>query len=243
MIQFSEIKKPSDIPVFPLGLSFFDPYLEHYTKEVLDVGGEVYTAEDSENILGVLMYDGYEKTGCIYTRSREIFDHFCRLKPSSFLYAEIDASDIPREVFNIQTLNLEGATINHGFRYEVSSPTPKEIERFMLATHPNVNPLWSHVALMNGEKCFVVKLDGKIVGCAWVSLVNRIGWLHTQYVKPQYRRIGIATDLFYARLLWLKMKGAKSVFSEISANNIASSGVEKKANMLPCGGRVYMYLT
>jgi hypothetical protein len=62
-------------------------------------------------------------------------------------------------------------------------------------------------------------------------------------VKPQYRRIGIATDLFYARLLWLKMKGAKSVFSEISVNNIASSGVEKKANMLPCGGRVYMYLT
>jgi hypothetical protein len=60
-------------------------------------------------------------------------------------------------------------------------------------------------------------------------------------VNPQYRRIGIGEDLLYARLLWLKLKENRLAFSEISENNIASSAVARKANMLPCG-HVYMYL-
>jgi ribosomal protein S18 acetylase RimI-like enzyme len=241
MFQFSEIKKPSEIPVFPSGLSFFDPYLEYYIREAFGIGGEVQIATDSNKILGLFIYDSYEKTGSIYTHSMEVFDYFCKLKPSSFLFAEIDTNKFVREVFNIHMLSLEGE-LSHTFKYEVSPPKLNEIERFMLFTHPSVNPLWPRVALNNGDKCFVVKLDRKYVGCGWVSLVNGIGRLHTLYVNSQYRRIGIATDLLYARLLWLKLKGARSVFSEISENNIAASSVARKAQMVPCS-RMYMYMT
>jgi ribosomal protein S18 acetylase RimI-like enzyme len=241
MLKFLEIEKSSDIPIFPSGLSFFDPYLEHYTKEVLGVGGKIQIATSSERILGLFLYDEYEKTGSIYTRSKKIFDHFRKLESSSFLFAEIDTSQIVREVFDIYMLNLEGV-LSHSFKYVVSTPKLDEIERFMRFTHPSVNPLWSCVAISNGDKCFIVKLDGRCVGCAWVSLVNGIGRLHTLYVDPQYRRIGIGEDLLYARLLWLKFKGARLAFSEISENNIASAIVARKANMFSCG-RVYMYMT
>ena len=241
MLKFLEIEKSSDIPIFPSGLSFFDPYLEHYTREVLGVGGKIQIATSSERILGLFLYDEYEKTGSIYTRSKKILDYFRKLESSSFLFAEIDTSQIAREVYDIYMLNLEGVS-SHSFKYVVSTPKFDEIERFMRFTHPNVNPLWSCVAISNGDKCFIVKLDGKCVGCAWVSLVNGIGRLHTLYVDPQYRRIGIGEDLLYARLLWLKFKGARSAFSEISENNIASAMVARKANMFSCG-RVYMYMT
>jgi ribosomal protein S18 acetylase RimI-like enzyme len=241
MLKFLEIEKSSDIPVFPSGLSFFDPYLKHYAREVLGVGGKIQIATSNERILGLFLYDEYEKTGSIYTGSKKIFDYFRKLEPSSFLFAEIDKSQIAREVFDIYTLNLEDA-LTHSFKYEVSTPKLNEIERFMRLTHPGVNPLWSRVALNNGNICFIVKLDGKCVGCAWVSLVNGIGRLHTLYVNPQYRRIGIGEDLLYARLLWLKLKGARIAFSEIAENNIASVTVARKASMLSCG-RVYMYTT
>jgi ribosomal protein S18 acetylase RimI-like enzyme len=240
VLQFSEIKKSSDIPAFPSGLSFFDPYLEYHAREVLSVGGDVQIAKSSERIVGLFLYDSYEKTGSIYTRFREVFDRFQGLKPSNFLFSEIDNGNIAREVFDIYVLNLE-APVSHAFKYELSQPKIEEIERFMLYTHPNMNPSWPRVALNNGDRCFVVKLDGKCVGCAWVSSVNGVGRLHTLYVNPQYRRIGIGEDLLYARLLWLKLKENRLAFSEISENNIASSAVARKANMLPCG-HVYMYL-
>ena len=194
-----------------------------------------------DKILGLFLYDNYEKTGSIYTRSEELFDYFCKLKPSSFVFAEIDTNKFVREVFNIHMLNLEG-DLHHVFKYKVSQPTLGEIEHYLSFTQPDIDPLWPRVALKNGDKCFIVKFDGQCVGCGWVSLVNGIGRLHTLYVNAQYRRMGIATDLLYARLFWLKLKGARSVFSEISENNIASSSVEKKVQMLPYS-RMYMYMT
>ena len=241
LFQFLEIEELSDIPTFPSGLSFFDPYLEYFVREVLGIGGEVQIAMSSGEIVGLFLYDDYEKTGSIYTQFIDIFDYFCKLKPSSLLYAEIDTNKIAREVFDIFMSNLEG-TLGHVFKYEISSPKLEEIEQFMRYTHPNLNPSWTRVALNNGDKCFTIKLDGKIVGCGWASSVNGMGRLHTLYVSQQYRRMGIGEDLLYARLLWLKLNGNKLAFSEISENNIASSMVSRKANMFP-RGHVYMYMT
>ncbi len=84
-----------------------------------------------------------------------------------------------------------------------------EIEQFMASTHPGINKKWVKVALKNGERCFIVRLSNEIAGLGWVSLVNGIGRLHSLYVKPQYRRIGIGEDIFNARLLWLKSKRAR----------------------------------
>jgi ribosomal protein S18 acetylase RimI-like enzyme len=238
LFQVSEIKDSSDIPRFPPGLSFFDPYIEYHIREVLGVGGEAYVARDPDRVLGVFIYDDYEKTGTLYSQSIEAFNYFRELKPSSFLFAEVQAN-LTREVFDIYSLKLEDPLPFH-FKYELDSPKLDEIEHFMLDTHPNVNPSWCRVALLNGDKCFVVRFKDKCVGCAWVSLTKGVGRLHTLYVKSRYRRMGIGEDLLYARLLWLKLKTARLAFSEISENNIASTSLARKANMHSTG-HVYLY--
>src|SRR5277367_3349642 len=94
-----------------------------------------------------------------------------------------------------------------------------EIEQFMISTHSGLNRRWVNVALKNGDRCFTVRFGNEIAGVGWLSIVNRIGRLHSLYVRPQFRRIGIGEDILFARLLWLKSKNARRAFSEISRNN------------------------
>jgi hypothetical protein len=74
----------------------------------------------------------------------------------------------------------------------------------------------------------------------WLSIVNGIGRLHTLHVRPQFRKIGIGEDILYARLLWLKSKHARSVFSEISRDNSSSSKIAMKGHMT-VSGQVFQY--
>jgi GNAT superfamily N-acetyltransferase len=115
-----------------------------------------------------------------------------------------------------------------------------EIEQFMVLAHPGVNRRWIRVALKNGDKCFVVRLGSEVAGLGWVSFVKDIGRIHSLFVKPQFRRLGIGEDILYARLLWLKSKHARSAFSEISRYNSSSVRIESKAQMKVCG-QVFQY--
>jgi GNAT superfamily N-acetyltransferase len=110
----------------------------------------------------------------------------------------------------------------------------------MALAHPGMNRRWVRVALKNGDKCFTVRLDTEIVGLGWVSLVGSIGRIHSLFVKPQFRKLGIGEDILYARLLWLKSKHARSAFSEISRHNSPSTRIGSKAQMRVCG-QVYQY--
>src|SRR5690348_9341548 len=85
---------------FDRELSFFEPYIHHWIREILEVGGEVYVARTPEEILsGVFLYDKFEKTGTICTRSRDVFDYFYNLKPLNSVYAEIHAEH-PKETYD-----------------------------------------------------------------------------------------------------------------------------------------------
>ncbi len=110
----------------------------------------------------------------------------------------------------------------------------------MVSTHPGLNEHWVDVALKQGERCFIVRLDKEIAGWGWLSIVNGNGRLHSLYVKPQFRRIRIGEDILYARLLWLKSKGAHSAFSEISRHNSPSSRIALKGQMTACG-QIFQY--
>jgi GNAT superfamily N-acetyltransferase len=143
----------------------------------------------------------------------------------------------------VGTVDIENLAIVHRFSYEVSTAengNEAEIEQFMSLTHPGINKKWVKVALKNGDRCFIAKLSNEIAGLGWVSLVNGIGRLHSLYVKPQFRRIGIGEDILNARLLWLKSKRAHSVFTEISRYNIPSSNNVMKAHM-KVSGQVFQY--
>ena len=243
-MKVSEIWNASDIDfVSPNGLSFFEPYLQYFIKEILEVGGEAYVSRTPGGaVSGIFIYDDFERVGTIYTRSKEVFDYFYGLKPFSFLFAEMRA-EVESEIYDIYTIDLESVVFVHRFSHEISMAEEghiDEVEQFMVSTNPRINRRWVNVALKNGDKCFTVKLGNEIAGLGWLSIVNGIGRIHSLYVKPQYRRIGIGEDILYARLLWLKSKHVSSAFSEISRYNFASSRIAMKGQMR-VSGQIFQY--
>jgi len=243
-MEVSKLSSAFDIDfVFPDGFSFFEPYLQYFIREVLEIGGEAYVSKTSEdNVSGIFIYDDFEKAGTVYTRSREVFDYFYGLKPFNFLFAEL-RTEVESEIYDIYTIELENHDIIHRFSQEISMADEGqigEIERFMVLAHPGMNRRWIRVALKNGDKCFVVRLGSEVAGLGWVSFVKNIGRIHSLFVKPQFRRLGIGEDILYARLLWLKSKHARSAFSEISRYNSSSVRIASKAQMKVCG-QVFQY--
>ena len=243
-IKPSQVRNASDVhSVFPKGLSFFQPYLEYWIKETLEIGGEAYVCNATAgNCSGLFLYDVYEKAGSIFTRSKEVFDYFHALKPFKSIYAELE-TEHPKEIYDIHTIDLESNSLDHKFSHTVSVVDGGQIEKirqFMLSTHPGTNPRWIDVALRNGDKCFTVRLGDEIAGVGWLSLVNEIGRLHSLFVRPRFRKIGVGLDILFARLLWLKSKHARIAFSEISVNSLQSSKIALKAGM-KVSGQVYQY--
>ncbi len=244
-VTVSQIRNPFDIDfVVPEDFSFFQPYLRHSIKETLGVGGEAYVAKTpTGSVSGLFIYDDFEKTGTVYTKSRQIFDHFFELKPFSFLWSELK-TEHESETYDLYTVNLESQSIVHSFNHPIIIAEDQhlaEIEQFMALTNPGMNPKWVRVALQNGDKCFLVRFQNEIAGIAWLSFVNRIGRLYSLYVKHQFRKIGIGGDLLFARFLWLKAKHAQSAFSEISRDNPTSARVSMRGHM-SVTGQVYQYL-
>ena len=240
LVQVSEIRNPSNIFI-PAGLSFFDPYLQYYLKETLEIGGEAFASRTSDGtISGLFLYDGTEKAGTIYTRSREVFDCFYKLKPFNFLFAEM-STDLENEIYDIYTTNLDN--LDHRFSHEISvaqNSQTAELEQFMSSTHQGINKKWVGVALRNGDRCFTVRLGNEIAGLGWLSIVNGIGRLHSLYVKPQFRRLGMGEDILFARLFWLKSKHVRRAFSEISRYNSPSSRIAEKGGM-QVSGQIFQY--
>jgi ribosomal protein S18 acetylase RimI-like enzyme len=244
MQTVSEIRDASNIDLsFSRGLSFFEPYLLYYVKQTIEIGGEAYVSRASENeISGIFIYDGIEKTGTIFTRSKEVFDYFLRLKPFDSLFAELK-TERDCETYDIYNVDVEKLAFAHSFKHEISVADESQldqIEQFMVSTHPGLNRKWVRVALKGGEKCFVAKLENEIVGLGWLSIMHGIGRLHSLFVRPQFRRISIGQDILAARLFWLKAKHARSAFSEISRENSSSSKIAVGGGM-SVSGQVFQY--
>jgi len=226
----------------PKGLSFFDPLLRHEVKEALESGGEAFISRDSkESVNGLFIYDGYEATGTVFTKSKEVFDYFYRLKPSSYIFSEVEAQGLPKEDWNIWELDVDKAPLNHRFKHLVSmEENPGEIENFIALTQPETNRRWVRVALRNGDKCFVVKMGNRIVGIAWMTIVGSVARSHGLYVVPQFRRMGIMKDNLQARLIYLKSRQVHTLINEIAESNVASSSHAAKAGERIVG-KIYLY--
>ena len=226
----------------PNGLSFFDPLLRHETKEALEAGGEVYISQNSNGEKnGLFIYDNYETTGTIFTKSREAFDEFFALKPSSYIFSELEVVEHPNETWNIWQLDVEKAVSDHKFKHHVSmEKDAKEIERFMTSTQPGTNRRWVEVALKNGDKCFVVRIANRIVAIAWMSIVGDVARSHSLYVEPQFRRMGIMKDNFQARLIYLKSRHVHTLINEIAQSNAPSANHAAKIGERIVG-KIFLY--
>lgn len=238
--RVTESKK--ELARFPRGMTFFDPILAHEVKEAIESGGEVYVSEDQQGKkTGLFIYDEYEATGTVFTRTRDVFDHFYQMKPDSYIFSELDIAGLPHEVWNIWKLDVDKVAPGHRFRHMVSvEDDADEIERFMAATQPETNPRWVRIALKNGDKCFVVRMGGRIVGMAWMSISGSVARSHGLYVEPQFRRMGIMKDNLQARLIYLKSKHVHTLINEIVASNAPSAAHAESAGE-EIVGKIYLY--
>jgi GNAT superfamily N-acetyltransferase len=244
-LMVREIKDAKDINFdLPDGLSFFNPHIHYYIKEALEIGGKAYLARTAEGaVSGIFTYDALEKMGAVYTRSKEVFDHFFEHLQPGFLFSEMESTH-ENEIYDIYSIDLQKEAIDHSFDYDISVANGKqsdELEQFMITTHPGMNRRWVKVALSNNDRCLVVRLNDEIAGLGWLSLVNGVGRLHSLFVRPQFRGMGIGEDILYARLLWLKSNRARLAFSEISRSNHSSSKVAQKGHMR-VSGQIFLYL-
>jgi GNAT superfamily N-acetyltransferase len=237
------IRDDFEVTDLPKDETFFEPYLQYYVKEILDIGGEAYSSRTLDGkISGLFIYDRSEKSGTIFTRSREAFDLFYELRPFNFLFAELN-TEHENEPYDIYKVEFGNTFIEHRFGHEISVAKREnmgEVKQFMISAHPGINGKWVEVALKDGERCFLVKLEDQIAGLAWASLVNRVGRLHSLYVNPQFRGLGIGEDLLRARLLWLRSNRARFAFSEISRFNAPSAKIATRAGMM-VSGQIFQY--
>lgn len=242
-LQVSEVKSLEQIGELPKGLSFFDSIIPHETKEALEAGGQVYFSQSSKGEKnGLFIYDGWEATGTIFTKSREVFDHFFLLKPSSYIFSELDVAEYPKELWNIWQLDVDKvSSLDHRFKHHVNMESNVgEIERFMAATQPETNSKWISVALKNGDKCFVSRIAGRIVGMAWMEIVGGVARSHGLYVEPQFRKKGIMRDNLQARLIYLKSRHVHTLINEIAESNKESSSHAAKAGE-KIAGKIFLY--
>lgn len=241
-VQVSKIKTIDELGDLPKQLSFFDPLLRHEVKEALEAGGEAFISQNSEGVKnGLFIYDNYEATGTIFTKSREVFDHFYNLKPSSYIFSELEVAEHPKEVWNIWQLDVDKTPSSHRFKHHVSMDhNVREIEDFMASTQPETNRQWVSVALNNGDKCFVVKIANRIVGIAWMTIVDGVARSHGLYVEPQFRKMGIMRDNLQARLIYLKSRRVHTLINEIAESNVASSSHAAKAGE-KIVGKIFLY--
>ena len=242
-VKVSKIKTDEELGDLPKGLSpFFDPLLRHEVKEALEAGGEAFISQDSEGVEnGLFIYDHYEATGTIFTKSREVFDHFYKLEPSSYIFSELEVAEHRKEVWNIWQLDVDKARLDHKFKHHVNmNQDVSEIERFMASAQPETNRQWVKVALKSGDKCFVVKIGNRIVGIAWMEIVDGFARSHGLYVEPQFRKMGIMRDNLQARLIYLKSRHVHTLINEIAESNVASSSHAAKAGE-KIVGKIFLY--
>ena len=101
-----------------------------------------------------------------------------------------------------------------------------------------VDERWISTAEPGVEDCLVVDGPREIAGVGWATRVGAFGRLHSLAVRPEFRRAGIGTDLFWARWEWLRRSGVRSVVTEIAEDNAGSRAIAE-AGGLRTSGRIY----
>ncbi|MGC2289743.1 MAG: GNAT family N-acetyltransferase [Thermoplasmata archaeon] len=221
---------------------FFNPFLHHFVQEALGGGGEAWVAQQGSVVRGVLVYNVVEKVGSIFTRDRAVAESLFALKDHLALFSDFSLG--PRtELYHIFGSDVEKATHPHRFAHPVRMARKSDrptVVRMLQEMYGRIDTSWLQ-AFPQEEKCLVVEIGHEIAGVGWVSVVNGHGRLHSLSVRPRYRRLGIGTDLWHARMLWACQAGARQVLSEISEHNVASLAIATQGGMQRMGQMILSY--
>jgi len=221
---------------------WFNPFLPRFALDAERCGGEVRVMRDGERLVGLLVSDPVERIATVFTRSRAIAEKVVRSRGSYGVYCEFWLGP-GGEVYDIFGARLDPERARIRFRHPVrelrDSDIPALLDLIREVEGP-VNPRWFEGLPNANEAGFEVEVDGRLAGAAWVSRAGAHARLHSLAVRVPYRRLGIASDLLHARLLWAVRNGVTEAISEIAQPNFASQQVALRGGMHR-RGQVYFY--
>ncbi|HUI38154.1 MAG TPA: GNAT family N-acetyltransferase [Thermoplasmata archaeon] len=238
------LPSPAEIERLAIGdlSDWFNPFLPHFMRECLRSGGEIHVAADGPAVSGLLLYDPVDRTASVFARSPEIALELFRHRDHGAVFSE-HPFPLPRVRFDILSVDLSGWDERHRFAHPVRAVREgdvRPIADLMREVYGRFDERWLGNGAPEGEKGFVSMVDGQVAGTAWVTLVPGFGRLHSLSVRPRFRRLGLGTDLVYARMLWAARNGARRVISEIPEDNAASLEIARRAGMRRSGS-IYLY--
>jgi GNAT superfamily N-acetyltransferase len=220
------------------GLShFFDRFLPQFAEGTLGVGGEVRVARGPRGVDGVSLFHDVERVLTIFARDAATAAALLAGRDRVDVFSEF-ALAAPTETYQVLTADLPPEPSPHRFRHPVRqlrSADRPGVVALMAEVYGRVDERWFRPIPPPPEKGFVVEVDGEVVGAAWASVAGGAARFHSLSVRPRFRRLGIGTDLWHARALWARDRGARHLITEISEHNQPSLAISSRAGMRRVG--------
>jgi GNAT superfamily N-acetyltransferase len=221
---------------------WFNPFLAHFVRETLRCGGRVQVVRGPEGLAGLRLDDPVENVASIFTRSSGVARSFAPGSGGRPTYSDLVLGG-PSDRYYVYAGRLGPDTPQHPFRHRVRPVEPGDRSRvleLMHELHGTADVRWFREAPSPEESGFLVQVGDRVAGAAWVAVVAGVARLHSLAVRPTFRRLGVGTDLLFARLLWARRAGARQVLSEISEANPASRRIAERGGMRPVG-ELFLY--
>jgi GNAT superfamily N-acetyltransferase len=193
-------------------------------------------------ITALWVSDPVERIATVFTRSREIAATYVRDRGSTGVYADF-LLEPAAEPFDIYAVAPSALLPSYRFHHPVRPIRPDDVPavlELLQEVYGGVNPQWFEGVPRSSELGFVSEVDGRIAGVGWISTAGVFARLHSLTVRAPYRRLGLGSDLLWARLLWARAAGVTEMLSEISRFNAASQALALRAGMRPVG-QIYWY--
>jgi GNAT superfamily N-acetyltransferase len=233
------VTAPAEVDALSFGdlSDYFNPFIGHFMKEALRCEGDVQVSLSGSQVDGAFVYHEVDNEASIFTRERSVAETFFGLRDRVGVYSEFELG--PRsEVYDIYAADHPAWNGAHRFRHSVRAAVASDrdaIVGLMNDVYGRVDERWLRSFPRADEACFVVDGADGIAGVAFAAVVNGHGRLHSLSVRARYRRMGVGTDLWYARMWWTRRAGAGSVLTEISEQNLPSRAIAEAGGMRRIG--------
>ena len=221
-----------------LKISYFQEFLGKYVRQCFNAGGTVYYSLNRRNeITGILIMNEEEGEGAIFVNETESLSVLASRAGNIAMFSEINLP-IRGDKYLIMESDLSETSNLTSFGNSVEILKKSELSNLMdciNAIYPRTRVNSIKTSLDDGDICFVVRAGESIVGFAFVSISGNIGRLPLFGVLPEFRGLGIGSDLVRARILFLRQIGLKKVFSEIKESNSESMRISQKFGFRKAG--------
>jgi len=196
---------------------WFGPFLPAFVRATLRAGGSVRAALAGRRAVAL----------ALPLRGRAVFSELpLDGRAETYRIVSVDLDSVPPAVF----------------RHPVRLLDPAEVPGFLAGLRGAAgrpDEPWARQLRGSEESAFGATVDGTPAGLAWAAVAGGHARLHSVWVAPRFRRLGVGSDLVFARLLWARTEGARSAIAEIAAGNAASLATVARAGFAPVGA---MYL-